>query len=115
MQTNEEIFDDIPLANDVFRALADPTRRAIFERLTHGETTVSDLTSNADVSQSAVSQHLTVLRRAHLVSERHAGRNSYYRAVPEGLAPLIDWVEHYRAFWLEHFERLKTLLKEMDE
>jgi DNA-binding transcriptional ArsR family regulator len=101
--------------NTVFRALADPSRRAIYERLTHGEAAVKDLTARFDISQPAVSQHLAALRRARLVSERRDGRLVYYRVEPKGLRPLIDWIAHYQAFWLERVDRLQALLKEMDE
>jgi DNA-binding transcriptional ArsR family regulator len=105
----------VPREAEIFRALADDTRRAIFERLTHGESAVKDLTARFSVSQPAVSQHLAALRRAGLVSERRAGRLAYYRVEPAGLRPLVNWIEHYQAFWLERLDRLKTLLKEMDE
>jgi len=98
----------------VFRALADPSRRAIFERLTRGEAAVKDLTARFDISQPAVSQHLATLRGAGLVSERRDGRLVYYRVEPYGLRPLIDWIAHYQAFWLERLDRLQALLKEMD-
>ena len=99
----------------MFRALADPTRRAIFERLAGGEAAVKDLTAAFDISQPAISQHLATLRRAGLVSERREGRLVYYRVEPNGLRPLIDWIAHYQAFWLERLDRLRALLKEMDE
>jgi DNA-binding transcriptional ArsR family regulator len=99
----------------VFRALADPSRRAIFESLTRGESAVKDLTARFEISQPAVSQHLAALRGAGLVSERREGRLVYYRIEPEGLRPLIDWIAHYQGFWLERLDRLKDLLKEMDE
>ncbi len=99
----------------VFRALADPSRRAIFERLTRGEAAVKDLTACFDISQPAVSQHLAALRRASLVKERREGRLVYYRVQPKGLRPLVDWIAHYQAFWQERLGRLETLLKEMDE
>jgi DNA-binding transcriptional ArsR family regulator len=101
--------------SDVFRALADPTRRAVFERLAKGEVTVSELNAGIDVSQPAISQHLAHLRRAGLVTERRAGRNAYYRARPGGLAPLISWIDRYQAFWSERIERLHGVLKEMDQ
>jgi DNA-binding transcriptional ArsR family regulator len=97
----------------VFRALADPSRRAIFERLTRGESAVKDLTARFDISQPAVSQHLALLRGAGLVSERREGRCVYYRVAPKGLRPLVDWIAHYQAFWVERMDRLETLLKEM--
>ena len=95
---------------DVFQALADPTRRAIFERLTRGESSVKDLTARHHISQPAVSQHLAALRKAGLVSERREGRFAYYRVETEGLRPLIQWIEHYQAFWLDRLPRLKALV-----
>jgi len=104
------------LATDrVFRAIADPSRRAIFEHLTHGEAAVRDLTPRFHISQPAVSQHLAVLRDAGLVSERRAGRLVYYRVEPRGLRPLVDWIAHYQAFWTERLGRLREVLEEMDE
>ncbi|ESX00420.1 ArsR family transcriptional regulator [Mesorhizobium sp. LSJC268A00] len=99
----------------IFRALADPTRRAVYERLTSGEMSVSELRTGMSVSQPAVSQHLAVLRGAGLVSERRVGRNAYYRTDPQGLEPLLGWIERYRAFWPERIERLKAVLKDMDQ
>ena len=96
----------MPQENTVFRALADPSRRAIFERLTRGEAAVKDLTARFDISQPAVSQHLATLRRAGLVSERREGRLVYYLVEPKGLRPLIDWIAHYQAFWLDRLDRL---------
>jgi DNA-binding transcriptional ArsR family regulator len=104
------------LAQDrVFRALADPSRRAIFERLTKGEAAVRDLTPRFNVSQPAISQHLAILREAGLVAERRDGRLVYYRVEPKGLRPLVDWIAHYQGFWVDRIERLRTLLAEMDE
>jgi DNA-binding transcriptional ArsR family regulator len=99
----------------VFRALADPSRRGIFERLTRGEAAVKDLTARFAISQPAVSQHLATLRQAGLVSERRDGRLVYYRINPRGLRPLIDWLTHYQAFWSDRIDRLQDLLKEMEE
>jgi DNA-binding transcriptional ArsR family regulator len=101
--------------NFVFRALADPTRRALFEKLTrHGEQTVHALTRYAGVSQPAVSKHLTVLKRAHLVRHRRDGRETHYRAEPAALAPMLDWLDQYGAFWRERFDRLESLLERME-
>lgn len=100
----------------LFKALADPTRRAVFERLTHeGEASVAELTAGAGVSQPAVSQHLAALRGAGLVAERREGRRTFYRAEPKSLSPLIDWVSHHDAFWRDRLGRLAGLLKELDE
>jgi DNA-binding transcriptional ArsR family regulator len=102
--------------NYVFRALADPTRRAIFEELTRrGEQTVHALTRYAGVSQPAVSKHLTVLKRAKLVQHRHEGRETHYSAQPQALGPLIDWMTVYGAFWRDRFDQLENLLKRMDK
>ncbi len=100
----------------VMRALADPTRRAVYERIVCGrELSVAELTRNSGVTQGAVSQHLKTLRQAGLVAERPEGRNVYYRARPEGFAPLFDWMGHYAVFWRERFGDLRTLLKDIDE
>jgi DNA-binding transcriptional ArsR family regulator len=99
----------------VFRALADPTRRAIFEELTrHDERTVHALTRHAGVSQPAVSKHLTILKRAKLVRHRRAGRETHYRAQPEALAPVVDWLAMYGAFWRDRFDQLEALLQRME-
>jgi DNA-binding transcriptional ArsR family regulator len=100
----------------LFRALGDPTRRALFERLTSaGELTVSALTAGAGVSQPMVSKHLGVLGRAGLVRHRRSGREAYYRADPTGLAPLAGWMDRYGAFWDERMDRLESLLGRMDQ
>jgi len=99
----------------VFRTLADPTRRAIFESLVRdGEQTVRALTDRAGVSQPAVSKHLAVLKSAGLVRDRPEGRSVHYSAEPKGLAPLIDWMSLYGAFWRDRFARLEDLLERMD-
>ncbi|ATU92530.1 ArsR/SmtB family transcription factor [Phyllobacterium zundukense] len=101
--------------NAVMRTLADPTRRAIFERVViSDEITVVELTRGSGVTQGAISQHLKSLKQAGLVAERPEGRNVYYRAKPEGLEPLVDWMNHYGVFWRERFADLRTLLKEID-
>jgi DNA-binding transcriptional ArsR family regulator len=103
-------------ASDVFRVLADPTRRSLFERLAvEGELSVAALTQGAGVSQPAVSQHLAALKGAGLVAEQKAGRRVLYRADPHGLKPLVDWFGHYAVFWRDRFDALEQLLKEMDE
>ena len=102
-------------SNPVFRALADPTRRAIFEELTRqGEQTVHALTRYAGVSQPAVSKHLAVLKRARLVRHRREGRETHYRAQPDALAPVVDWLNAYGAFWRERFNDLEAVLERME-
>lgn len=103
-------------ADGIFRTLADPTRRAIFEQLMrHGEQNVRVLTEYSGISQPAVSKHLGVLKLAGLVRDRPDGRQTHYSAEPQGLAPLIDWMGLYGAFWRERFDRLEDLLNRMDQ
>jgi DNA-binding transcriptional ArsR family regulator len=100
----------------VMRALADPTRRGLFERIvTADEITVVELTRGSSISQPAVSQHLRSLKQAGLIAERRDGRHTHYRAEPSGLAPLIDWLGIYGLFWRERFANLKELLREIDQ
>jgi DNA-binding transcriptional ArsR family regulator len=99
----------------IFRALADPSRRAIFVSLTRREAAVNELTARFDISQPAVSQHLANLKEAGLVDARREGRCVYYRVHPHGMKPLINWIARYRAFWTEHVDRLERLLETMDE
>jgi len=99
----------------VMRTLADPTRRALFERIVGAdEMTVAELTRGSGVTQGAISQHLKSLKQAGLVADRSEGRNVFYHAEPQGLAPLVDWMSHYGVFWRERFSNLRTLLKEID-
>jgi DNA-binding transcriptional ArsR family regulator len=101
--------------NAVMRTLADPTRRAVFERVVGcKEITVVELTRGSEVTQGAISQHLKSLKLAGLVAERREGRNVFYRAEPKGLAPLVDWLSHYGVFWRQRFTNLRSLLKELD-
>jgi DNA-binding transcriptional ArsR family regulator len=100
----------------VFRALADPTRRALFERLCRkGEQTVGALTARAGVSQPAVSKHLGVLKQAGLVRDRHDGRRTHYSAQLGPLASLIDWTSQMAGFWQSRFNHLEDLLNRMDQ
>jgi DNA-binding transcriptional ArsR family regulator len=100
----------------LFRTLADPTRRAIFERLCRdGEQTVGALKARARVSQPAVSKHLALLKRAGLVRDRHEGRQTHYSAQLSALAPLIDWTSQMTGFWEKRFDALEDLLKRMDQ
>ena len=98
----------------VFRALSDPTRRAVFERIVRAERNVAELTRDSGITQGAVSQHLKLLKQAGLVTERPEGRKTFYRAAPEGLAPIFDWLSHYDSFWRDRFTDLRALLEEID-
>jgi DNA-binding transcriptional ArsR family regulator len=100
----------------LFATLADPTRRAIFERLCRdGELTVGALTASAGVSQPAVSKHLRLLEHAGLVRGRHAGRQTHYSAQIKALAPLLDWTSRMAGVWESRFDDLEDLLKRMDQ
>ncbi len=100
----------------LFRTLADPTRRAIFERLCRdGEQTVGALTARAGVSQPAVSKHLGVLKLAGLVRDRPEGRQTHYSAQLTALAPLTDWTRQMTDFWETRFDGLEDLLTRMDQ
>ena len=102
--------------NTLFKSLADPTRRALFERLCReGEQTVAALTARAGVSQPAVSKHLAVLKQAGLVRNRHEGRETHYSAQLAALAPLIDWTSLMHGFWQSRFDDLEDLLNRMDQ
>jgi DNA-binding transcriptional ArsR family regulator len=101
---------------EIFKTLGDTTRRAIFERLVRdGELTVRMLTQQSGVSQPAVSKHLRILKTAGLVRDRPQGRETHYSADPLGLAPLVDWMGLYGAFWRGRFDRLEDLLSRMDQ
>jgi DNA-binding transcriptional ArsR family regulator len=96
-----------------FAALADPTRRAILERLTHGAATVKELSLPFSMSAPAISKHLRVLERAGLISQ---GRQAQWRPCQLEAAPLqavADWAEGYRRFWEQSFERLADYLNEL--
>ena len=107
----------MPAVHDLlFRTLADPTRRAIFERLCReGEQTVGALTDHAAISQPAVSKHLRLLKEAGLVRDRQDGRQTHYSAQPGALAPLIDWTGQMTGFWQSRFDKLEDLLRRMDQ
>jgi DNA-binding transcriptional ArsR family regulator len=100
----------------LFRTLADPTRRALFERLCRdGDQTVGALTARAGISQPAVSKHLRLLKEAGLVSDRPAGRQTHYSARLEALAPLTDWSRDMTRYWESRLDDLDDLLKRMDQ
>ncbi len=100
---------------EFFKALADPTRRAVFDRLADGEMNATELRQGFQLSQPAMSQHLGVLRSAGLIAEQKLGRNVLYRINPGGIAQMHKWLSRYNTFWPERVEELKRLLKEMDQ
>lgn len=103
------------IENEIFKALADPTRRAIFEKLASGSMNASALRDGMDISQPAMSQHLAVLRNARLVREERRGRFVDYEVDPDGLALIAGWLAKYRTYWPARIDALKTLLKDMDQ
>lgn len=106
----------MPSPDVILRTLADPTRRALFERLCReGEVTVGALTAGSGVSQPVVSRHLGVLKQAGLVADRPQGRQTHYRALPGALAPLTDWTREMTSFWEHRFDDLENLLTRMDQ
>ena len=104
------------MASDgIFRALADPTRRSVFEKLAVRAMNASELRRGMAISQPAMSQHLAVLRFAGLVRERRNGRFVNYEVDPDGLARIGEWLAKYRAYWPRRIDDLKRLLKDMDQ
>ncbi|GEM46402.1 ArsR/SmtB family transcription factor [Deinococcus cellulosilyticus] len=107
-------MDATPTAQ--FHALADPTRRGIFEQLLReGEQTVRHLTDQAGVSQPAVSKHLKTLKEAGLVIDHPRGRETHYQATPEGLTPIFNWVQQYAVYWQGRLDALEDVLDRMED
>ena len=104
----------VMIETEIFRALADPTRHAIFEKLVAGGMNASALRQGMSISQPAMSQHLSVLRRARLVREERQGRFVNYRVDPDGLALVAGWLAKYRAYWPARIDALKIVLEDMD-
>ncbi|MDQ6702086.1 MAG: metalloregulator ArsR/SmtB family transcription factor [Pseudomonadota bacterium] len=97
---------------DVFRAIADPTRRAILDRLCDGPAPVNVLAQKFAQSRPAISKHLRVLRETHVVTEQRVGRERIYRLQPARLQDVAGWIEGYRAFWQRNLDSLKRHLEE---
>jgi DNA-binding transcriptional ArsR family regulator len=97
--------------SDVFRAIADPTRRALLDRLRGGATPVKALAAEFAQSRPAISKHLRVLRNARLVREQRVGRERLYQIDPRPLQRVAGWIEGYRAFWVVSLNRLKSRLE----
>ena len=103
------------MRDEIFKALADPTRRAIFEKLAGGSMNASALRHGIEISQPAMSQHLAVLRKARLVRERREGRFVNYEVNSDGLVCIAEWLATYRAYWPARVDALNALLKDMDQ
>ncbi|MEN2980739.1 metalloregulator ArsR/SmtB family transcription factor [Tistrella bauzanensis] len=115
IETNPSGADGVATPPDIFKALADPTRCAIFEKLAGGAMNASRLRDGMTISQPAMSQHLAVLRKAGLVREHRQGRFVNYEVDPAGLAQMAGWLAKYRAYWPARVEALTALLKDMDQ
>ncbi|HEY4373745.1 MAG TPA: metalloregulator ArsR/SmtB family transcription factor [Burkholderiales bacterium] len=96
---------------DIFRAIADPTRRAILDRLRAGPLPVNALAAEFDTSRPAISRHLRVLREAQVVTEERAGRERLYQLQPAALSEVAGWIDGYRAFWQTNLNSLKRFLE----
>jgi len=94
-----------------FHALADPTRRAVLDLLRRGRQPAGQIAQSFPVSRPAISKHLRLLRRAHLVQERKEGRHRYYQLSPEPLKAIDRWLESYRVFWSANLASLKSLVE----
>ena len=101
--------------DNTMMALADPTRRAILKRLSEGEALVTELAKPFEMSLNGVSKHILILERAHLVLRRREGRKHHLLLNPEPLAQAADWIEHYRHFWEQSFDRLDDYLRELQK
>jgi len=98
-------------AEVTFQALADPTRRAVLDLLRQGSQPAGEIASAFPVSRPAISKHLRLLRRAHLVREHREGRNRIYQLNPEPLRAVDTWIEQYRAFWATSLNNLKSFVE----
>jgi DNA-binding transcriptional ArsR family regulator len=96
--------------DDVFRAVSDPTRRAILDLLAESDRSVGEIVSRFEMSQPAISQHLNVLTKARLVCRRRDGRRGVYSLSPERLARIYEWSAHYARFWPQRLRALGDLL-----
>jgi DNA-binding transcriptional ArsR family regulator len=94
-----------------FQALADPTRRAVLDLLRQGSQPAGQIAQAFPVSRPAISRHLRLLRRAHLVQERREGRYRFYQLNPEPLKAVVSWLEQYRAFWQSNLASLKAFVE----
>ena len=99
------------LREATFQALADPTRRAVLDLLRRGSQPAGEIAGAFPVSRPAISKHLRLLRRAHLVREHREGRNRVYQLNPEPLRAVDTWLDQYRSFWKMNLANLKTFVE----
>ena len=99
----------------IFTALSDPTRRIILDRLRGGDAPVNELAEPFGVSQQAISKHLAYLERANLIEKRKEGRQQFCALKADSLKPAYEWMESYRQFWDDAFDRLDGLLEDLKQ
>jgi DNA-binding transcriptional ArsR family regulator len=97
--------------DSAFNALADPTRRAVLDLLRAGTRPAGEIARAFPISRPAISKHLKILRRAHLVDEHRQGRNRFYQLNPEPLKTVDQWLDEYRRFWTANLESLKSFVE----
>ena len=105
----------MPAASSVYAAIADPTRRAILDRLRAGPVAVSEIASGFEMTRPAVSKHLRILTECELVTQEQKGREIYYRLEIDRMKEIDEWLEQYRKIWESRYEQLDTLLAELKE
>jgi DNA-binding transcriptional ArsR family regulator len=101
--------------NSIFSSLSDPTRRDMLRRLIKRSFSIGELAKSYDLTFAAISKHLKVLERAHLITKQRRGKEQVVSVVPHALKEADDYIEMYRKLWEGRFDRLETLLKEMDD
>src|SRR5215475_10182486 len=111
MRHRSVTYQDPRIQEATFQALADPTRRAVLDLLRQGSQPAGEIASAFPVSRPAISKHLRLLRRAHLVREHREGRNRIYQLNPEPLRAVDTWIEQYRAFWATSLNNLKSFVE----
>lgn len=111
MRHRSVTYSGAKAAEATFQALADPTRRAVLDLLRRGSQPAGQIAQAFPVSRPAISKHLRLLRRAHLVREHREGRNRVYQLNPEPLRAVDSWIEQYRTFWTASLSNLKAFVE----
>src|SRR5690242_12595011 len=111
MRHRSVTYQDPRIQEATFQALADPTRRAVLDLLRRGSQAAGQIANAFPVSRPAISKHLRLLRRAHLVREHREGRNRIYHLNPEPLQAVDSWIEQYRQFWSTSLSNLKNFVQ----
>lgn len=113
--TAQKIAEQTTTEDDIFRAIADPTRRAILDQLRQGPCTVNAIAGGFDQTRPGISKHLRVLREAGMVEETKSGRERFYRLKPATLEPVDRWILTYRGFWQSQLDALKLYMETYDD